>query len=473
MTLINPYNFVPLKNEPDRTEWTKDPIKRHKIHMHHRLSKDTYSGHLILRFHTITPVFIPSYSQGDVCGTKDEPRTFKRFHRRGEAPIIPGTSIRGMIRSVFEALTNSCMVLFAETYGSNCYQASNYKRGECNSQNGLCLACSVFGTILGDDLPFQGKVRFSDAIGKKTDLESREWILRELSAPKPEHRIPFYAVDGSSPGSGPRGRKFYFHHNPKKVSNKNYITQVEHNKRNRKILEHLKAGSSLSSAMDFQGLTEEELGALVYALELEYKIVENNGERHIEPILAHKIGMGKPLGLGSVSILITGGNIEKGSVRYRSLEPQAAQDLRAQIEDLRKKAPEPSGHLRDLLSLSKYKQGDIKYPGLWFTNPANKKKPLGTRGEFEGTVAQVPETESDAPVSTAKAPLGKPPSGLPPDQKAVWLKEIYGKRLVFVDTEGKKVERRINDFQAKRGLLEAGKWYVLKGTKSVWPLKKQ
>jgi hypothetical protein len=466
MTSINPYNFVPLGSRPDRTEWRR-------VSKHHRLSEETYSGHLMLRFHTITPVFIPSYSQGDVVKERyrneDEWLTFKRFLRSGENPIIPGTSIKGMIRSVFEALTNSCMVLFAETYGSNCYQVSNYKHKGCSTQDGLCCACSVFGTLLGDDLPFQGKVRFSDAIGTKDDLKKEEWILKELSAPKPEHRIPFYAVNGSNPASGPRGRKFYFHHDPKKVSSENYITQGEHNKRNRKILEHLKAGSSLSSAMDFHGLTEEELGALVYALELEYK----NGEKRIEPILAHKIGIGKPLGLGSISILITGGYIEKGAIRYRSLAPQAAQDLRAQIENFRKKASQPSGHLQDLLSLSKYKQGDIKYPGLWFIDPANKKKPLGTWGEFEGTIAQVPEAESDAPISVTETPLGKPPSGLPSDQKTVWLKEIYEKRLVFIDTEGKKIERRINDFQAKKSLLGVGRWYILKGTKSVWPLKKQ
>lgn len=487
MTSINPYNFVPLdlKNGPDHTEWTKDPTKRHKIHMHHRLSEDTYSGQLMLRFYTITPVFIPSYSQGDVCETKNEPRTFKRFHRSGEAPAIPGTSIRGMIRSVFEALTNSCMALFAETYikdrNKQYYQASNYKREECNAQNGLCAACSVFGTILGDDLSFQGKVRFSDAIGKKDDLERGEWILKELSAPKPERHTPFYAKDGNSPHSGPRGRKFYFHHDPKKVSDKNHITQNGHNKRNRKILERLKAGVGLSSTMDFQGLTEKELGALLYALELEYKIVENNGGKTIKRLLAHKIGMGKPLGLGSVGIQITGGRIEKGAARYMSFESQAEdkvkepQDLRAQIRDFREKASQQkafklSKKFHDLLSLSKCKQGDVKYPGYhWFQ--CNKGGKLGNSGEFEGTIAHVPEPNSDAPVSGAEAPLEEPPTNLKQDQQAVWLKEIYNDRLVFVNTEGKQIQRPVNAFQGKRKLLEVGKWYILEGTRSVWPLK--
>lgn len=479
MTSINPYNFVPLKNGPDRTKWTK-------IHMHHRLSEDTYSGQLMLRFYTIAPVFIPSYSQGDVV--KEQYRnekkriTFKRFYRSGDAPTIPGTSIKGMIRSVFEALTNSCMALFAETYGGKCYQASNYKRKECNAQNGLCAACSVFGTILGDDLSFQGKVRFSDAIGKKDDLEEGGWILKELSAPKPGRHVPFYAEDGNSPHSGPRGRKFYFHHDPKKVSNKNHITQREHINRNRKIMEWLKAGVNLSATMDFQGLTEKELGALLYALELEYKIVGKNGEKIIKRLLAHKIGMGKPLGLGSVGIQITGGNIEKGAVHYMSFGSQAAdkikmpQDLRSQIEDFRDKAAQQkafqlSDHLRDLLSLSKHKQGDIEYPEYhWFQ--CNNGKKLGNSGEFKGTVTQVPKLNSDVLVPNAEAPLEEPPTNLKQDQQAVWLKKIYKDRLVFADTEGKQIQRPTNAFQGKRKLLEVGKWYISKGTNSVWPLKK-
>jgi hypothetical protein len=377
------------------------------------------------------------------------------------------------------------MALFAETYikdrNKQYYQASNYKREECNAQNGLCAACSVFGTILGDDLSFQGKVRFSDAIGKKDDLERGEWILKELSAPKPERHVPFYAKDGNNPHSGPRGRKFYFHHDPKKISDKNHITQREHINRNRKIMERLKAGVSLSATMDFHGLAEKELGALLYALELEYKIVENNGEKFIKRLSAHKIGMGKPLGLGSIGIQITGGRIEKGAVRYMSFGSHAAdkvsvqQDLRTQIDDFRKrsflqKAIKLSKEFCDILSLSKHKQGDIEYPGYqWF--PHNRMKKLGTLGEFQGTITQVPEPNSDVPVSNAEAPLEEPPTNLRQDQQAVWLKEIYKDRLVFVDTEGKQIQRPVNAFQGKRKLLEVGKWYISKGTNSIWALK--
>ena len=99
-------------------------------------------------------------------------------------------------------------------------------------------------------------------------------------------------------------------------------------------------------------------------------------------------------------------------------------------------------------------------------------KKLGTLGEFKGTVTQVPKPNSDVPVSNAEAPLEEPPTNLKQDQQAVWLKKIYNDRLVFVDTEGKQIQRPVNAFQGKRKLLEVGKWYISKGTNSVWPLKK-
>jgi hypothetical protein len=62
--------------------------------------------------------------------------------------------------------------------------------GKCNAQNGLCAACSVFGTILGDDLSFQGKVRFADAIGKKDDLEKGEFEGTIAHVPEPNSEAP-------------------------------------------------------------------------------------------------------------------------------------------------------------------------------------------------------------------------------------------------------------------------------------------
>lgn len=406
MLKINPYNFDPLADKaPNRTKWQEVP-------KHHRLSADTYSGHLDLKFYTITPVFIPSMRTSDVDqkkvpGRPDQHiRTFFRFHHNGEKPTIPGTSIKGMVRSVFEALTNSCMALYAGNYGRKNYGAATYKREECNKEQGLCLACSVFGTTVEDKLHMQGKILFSDAVGEARFLETGGWILKELSAPKPERHLPFYALDGTAPSSGPRGRKFYYHHNPEDVSSTpEHITKKVHNQRNVKILERLKAGATLTAKMNFHGLTKEELAALLYTLELEYRIEEVDNKKRIILTLGHKIGMGKPLGLGSVGILIPGGTIQKGNERYRSFAPQSSTNLRAIINEFRKGAPRPSDHLRDLLSLNKYAQGVIEYPDKtkWFDKPENKTKRLGEWGEYEGE--QDESSQKDSLESTKSYPL--------------------------------------------------------------------
>jgi len=463
---INPYNFVPfVREKPKRTSWEAIP-------KHHRLADELYSGFFDLTFTTITPIFIPSPLKEDqekepvyIKGKKKYKVTFKKFYHRNGTPIIPGSSIKGMVRSVFEALTDSCMVLFAEIYGYQQYP-SNFKNENCNNENGLCPACSVFGTISEEDTVLQGKVFFEDAVGKKEDLKSGCWIIKELSAPKPERHPPFYALKDNSPSTGPRGRKFYFHHMPSKFENHHYFTTNEHNIRNRKILQYLRKRVQLRGKIIFQGLTEIELANLIYTLELG----ATNAGGTVRRIMAHKIGMGKPIGLGSIGIFITRGTISKGPERYKFFKSEEREDIRNTINELVKKAAHPSPQLRDLLSLTKSQNGDIEYPSYWWFSK-NKYQPLGKWGEFEGSISEPRQiTSQDTLIEEAKAPSEDPPTDLPHDAKAVWLKKLCKDLLVFEDNEGKEVIRKPNAFQGKKTLLKVGHWYFLKGSKAVWPL---
>ncbi len=380
---INPYNFVPfVDDKPKRTSWENLP-------KHHMLTNQLYSGFFDLTITTITPVFIPSPLRNEreiekvnVRGGLKEKITFKKFCHRDSKPCIPGSSIKGMVRAVFEALTDSCMVLFAETYEGTTYP-SDYKNQDCNTANGLCPACSVFGTISREDMAFQGKVQFTDAIGNEDDLEKGEWNLKELLNPKPERHPPFYAKDGKNPSSGPRGRKFYFHHNPSLVKN-GYFTTNNPNHRNRKICQLLKKDSKLNGKVIFKGLTQNELACLIYALELDFTNKDGKSQR----TMAHKIGMGKPLGLGSICIDITDGVIEEGTARYKSLSQSSSSDsVRTTINGLKESVAQAHNGLGDLLSLDKYKQGTILYPDLqWFNK--NKNKKLSEMGEYEGTITK-------------------------------------------------------------------------------------
>lgn len=378
---INPFNFVPLGPGPTRAPWS-DTSK------HHRLQDDSYSGYLTLKLTALTPIVIPSRKSRDVeqslCGCSESCRrqrknktTFKRFHSSNGLPAIPGTSIKGIVRTVFEALTNSCMALFAGTYNGVAYSAARHAHDLCGKDRGLCPACTVFGTIQGD-LLYQGKVCISDATGRTQDIEPVDWVLKELSSPKPEKHPPFYALDGRNPSTGPRGRKFYYHHDPAALD----ITQPDHNHRNCRIKECIRRSSVLTSSISFHNLTEIQLSALLYSLELDAVFERmDNGKSRSRRSLAHKIGMAKPLGLGSLAITITDGDIWRGASRYRSWDPAPGADLRNTISGLKAMVPASSVSLKDLLGLHKHRKGSIEYPGLpWFR--ANPGQSLTDSGAF-------------------------------------------------------------------------------------------
>jgi len=88
-----------------------------------------------------------------------------------------------------------------------------------------------------------------------------------------------------------RGYKLYWHRNSPDNSTKKYswnegkaINDTQHT-----IIKPIKRNIKFKSRIRFENLTKEELGALLFVLDLP--------ENHY-----HKIGMGKPLGLGSIEI---------------------------------------------------------------------------------------------------------------------------------------------------------------------------
>ena len=103
---INPYNFIPLSKkraDADNTE------------------QDTYSGKIHYVLLTRTPLFIPNTSNDNIYGsTEEKHKTYDFFTYKDLSnaesgkvsdlpPVIPGSEIRGMLRSNFEILTNSCL----------------------------------------------------------------------------------------------------------------------------------------------------------------------------------------------------------------------------------------------------------------------------------------------------------------------------------------------------------------------------
>lgn len=102
-TFENPYNFVPAP--PRRTDHAE--LGDHAPAGHHRYHPDLVSGTIDIEIETVTPLLIP-----DEGREQNGHKTFGiRLDARG-APILPPTSLKGMLRAAFEAVTNSRLGVF-------------------------------------------------------------------------------------------------------------------------------------------------------------------------------------------------------------------------------------------------------------------------------------------------------------------------------------------------------------------------
>lgn len=102
---LYPYNFVRVNEAV--------PPEREKPASHGWLDPARYSGKFKVKVSLESPLFVPAAEPCEV--TEREGKSHERFRFcRGEdgAPRLPETSIKGALRSTFEALTNSCFAVF-------------------------------------------------------------------------------------------------------------------------------------------------------------------------------------------------------------------------------------------------------------------------------------------------------------------------------------------------------------------------
>lgn len=238
---VNPYNFVRSQYDPKKT---RQPLPHNRVHT------EQYSGRLTCTLTTVSRVTTESLDW-----------------RKGSC--IYGSSLKGVIRSMAEALGQCCFPLGG---------------GKCQRTDKLCMCCRTFGWLDKGNVHL-GRVHISDAKPQSPGWseQSTEYIeWQALSAPKPRHH-PFYDSGGRV-----YGRKFYYHHDPSKPQQK--ITKTkQHDGQDRLAI--AKANQTFSFTVDFADLTGPELGLLLYALQLENDWF-------------HKIGKAKPLGFGTVKITI-------------------------------------------------------------------------------------------------------------------------------------------------------------------------
>jgi CRISPR/Cas system CSM-associated protein Csm3 (group 7 of RAMP superfamily) len=224
------------------------------------------TGRLELTFTVVSEyLFVGSGAYGfDPNAQGDRPDVWYTFYRRNGQLCVPGTSIKGAIRAIVEAISNSCVSQIRrprEQVNSH-HQACRFR----DENNSLCPACRLFGTT-----GYRGRVHFSDFL-PNGEVRSQIVKIGELWEPR-QHNPPkrrFYKSRSFQPTGDSRPQSGF------------------------RFVEAMRKETKFQGMLMFENLSEAELGLLFHALGWAVE-----GGRVIIAF-APKIGGAKPRCFGSV-----------------------------------------------------------------------------------------------------------------------------------------------------------------------------
>lgn len=335
---MNPYDFV-------RLDWASPP-ERLPYTPHDRFTG--WTGRIDCTLAVETPLFMPK------TGTSNP----AQFITNGMGvPIVPGSSLKGLLRSLVETLAPGCWWLFDGTYerGDIDYRADlpvAFQR--CTANAALCPACRMFGLIErgGDGAVLLGKVGVDDAVST-TKVDHPAVFTPILDNPKPHHEAWYLDAETQHVA----GRKFYFHQPGIQT-----VTTPQMTKSGIQLNAHIRplgVGSVFVFSVPFTNVSDSELALLVFVLAL-------------EPSMRHKLGYAKPAGFGSVRIEIKALQRQDMARRYAGDPPEqlTGDTLLAFIDAqaARARARIPGTTLADLRRIWHWPSlGEYSYPGRpWF-----------------------------------------------------------------------------------------------------------
>lgn len=250
----NPYNFIPA---PPRNRSDPDLGDQHPVDQDAFLT-DRYSGSIRVRMTAKTPLLVP-----DTERAHESANGHKTYPLRADSdgkPLIPASSVRGMLRSAYEAITNSRFGRFSEShkqrlqyretqqpfrklaFGASAWDLLHESLHPADSIDKLSPADRVFGWVRidadtgsrsrGERLASRGLLRVGPIRCESSTADAVERFadpgvpLAILSAPKPQQGR-FYVAQSSNGEAqrdglskqdagyalrkGLRGRKVYPH----------------------------------------------------------------------------------------------------------------------------------------------------------------------------------------------------------------------------------------------------------------------
>lgn len=252
-------------------------------------NSERYNGYVDLKITCYTDIYIGS---GFAYMSENNKQLVYQTIMYDGKPIIPGSSLKGVVRNLASAASNGCLpeIKYKNSDARYPYGIKNIK---CNSEKS-CIVCDIFGAMSKGS-----KVMFSDLHSDNAKL-----VVRELNEQHSPQNI-YTEKDGTA-----KGYKLY------KIGENNYNMK--------KIRVQVVAkGAVFTGRVHFKRLTEEELSLFMFALGLD-------DSSDTEILL--KIGGFKNEGIGEIDVKSSGfncsGNIKKsaGELAYQYYDMATANE---------------------------------------------------------------------------------------------------------------------------------------------------
>jgi CRISPR/Cas system CSM-associated protein Csm3 (group 7 of RAMP superfamily) len=243
-----PFFTIPLKGSPQRG--------KPSAHDHF----EAWSGRLEVEVEVVSEYL---YVGSGLIELDEQERAYYVFARRNGQLVIPATSIKGAIRSIVEAISNSCVSQFGRKEN---VRSKSHQSRECKTPDQFCPACRLFG-ITG----YRGRIHFADAT-LINEVESKIVKIADLWPPHIAKERKFY-----------QAKTFQSKANQKP-------------EKNHRFLEAVSKGTRLKTTLFFENVSSAEVGLVVRAMGLMPSLKQDNKVVRAFPV---KLGGAKPRCLGA------------------------------------------------------------------------------------------------------------------------------------------------------------------------------
>ncbi|HHY96194.1 MAG TPA: hypothetical protein GX513_14485 [Firmicutes bacterium] len=276
----------------DYQTWTGEPVyrlvtvgrRKSMSDEHLDVGSRPFQGRICLSLEILTPLHVGS-GQLEIQRLPAEKLVAALPMGADSQAVIPGSSLKGAVRSLVEVISDSCFPVAHRDIKA--YVPSSLNR--CTDVRSLCPACRIFGTQ-----GWAARVEFSDV-------------------PVPISAITFQGIPtlwqpGRSPqalrarylrGNLVKGRKTYRHGKPAGGPD---------------IRQCVKQNTVLKGGFAFHYVTRADLGLVLAAMGV------GGSMPGAPPAFPIKIGGGKPVGYGSVSVKVVSVSVvdgAEGTVRHQ------------------------------------------------------------------------------------------------------------------------------------------------------------